>query len=201
MSATLPIQRLSGSQGIPYLPELARLRITVFREFPYLYEGNAAYEERYLQTYVNSPDSVIVLALDGDAVVGAASGLPLVDETPEVQRPFLEHSYDLNHLFYFAESVLLSQYRGLGLGVRFFQEREAHVRALGRFDTICFCAVQRPEDHPRRPPDYVPLDRFWNKRGYVKHPELHTTFSWRDLDEREESPKPMVFWMKSLKAT
>jgi hypothetical protein len=84
--------------------------------------------------------------------------------------------------------------------VRFFEEREAHARELGCFDFICFASVQRPADHPRRPPDYVPLDRFWTRRGYEKHPELHTTFSWRDLDEAKESPKPLVFWLKRLEA-
>ena len=29
-----------------------------------------------------------------------------------------------------------------------------------------FCAVQRPSDHPERPPGYAPLDPFWRKRGY-----------------------------------
>ncbi len=79
-----------------------------------------------------------------------------------------------------------------------FEEREAHVRERGRFEAICFCAVQRPDDHPRRPAGYAPLDAFWNRRGFVRHPELRTTFSWRDLDEEAESPKPMVFWLKTL---
>ena len=82
--------------------------------------------------------------------------------------------------------------------MRFFEEREAHAAALKRFDWTCFCAVLRPYDHPRRPADHVPLDRFWNKRGYRKHPELTTTFSWQDLDETSKSPKPMVFWLKRL---
>ena len=102
-------------------------------------------------------------------------------------------------LFYSGESVLLPEYRGRGLGRRFFQEREAHVRALGRFETVCFCAVQRPAHHPRRPVDYQPLDALWTRQGFVKHPELCATFSWRDLDEAAESPKPMVFWLKSLR--
>lgn len=37
MSERLRIQRLSGGHINAYLSELARLRITVFREFPYLY--------------------------------------------------------------------------------------------------------------------------------------------------------------------
>jgi len=58
--------------------------------------------------------------------------------------------------------------------------------------------VERPTDHPRRPPDYVPLDAFWQKRGYRKHPDFTTTFSWKDLDETTETAKPMTFWIKPL---
>ena len=198
MSDSLRIQRLSGSDINACLPELARLRIQVFREFPYLYDGSAAYEEKYLQTYVDAPDSVMVLVWDGDRVVGASSGLPLEAEPPTVIEPFLAHGYDPRRIFYYGESVLLPEYRGRGLGKRFFEEREAHARALGHFAIACFCAVERPVDHPRRPAGYVSLAPLWNQQGFVRHPELHTTFSWQDLDESVESPKPMVFWLKRL---
>jgi GNAT superfamily N-acetyltransferase len=141
---------------------------------------------------------VIVLAIDGERVVGASTGLPMEAETEEVKRPFLERGYDPKGMFYFGESVLEHAYRGQGVGVRFFEEREAHARALGRFAWTCFCAVQRPADHPRRPPDYVPLDDFWRRRGYAKHPELSTTFSWREVGEQAQSAKPMVFWLKRI---
>jgi len=198
MTEKLRVRRVSGSDINAYLPELARLRIRVFREYPYLYEGSVAYEERYLKTYVNVPDSVMALVWDGDRVVGASSGLPLEVETPEAIEPFIAHGYDPRRIFYFGESVLLPEYRGQGLGKRFFEERETHVRGLARFDTVCFCAIERPADHPRRPADYVPLDQFWKRRGFVKHPELRTTFSYRELDEEAETPKPMVFWLKPL---
>ena len=77
------VRRLSGGDIDAFLPELARLRIRVFREYPYLYEGSAAYEEKYLKTYANVPESVMVLVWDGGRVVGASSGLPLEVETPE----------------------------------------------------------------------------------------------------------------------
>ncbi|MDQ2696297.1 MAG: GNAT family N-acetyltransferase [Pseudomonadota bacterium] len=194
----LRIQRLVGRQIAGRLADLAQLRITVFREFPYLYAGSADYEASYLQTYVDSPDSVIVVVLDGERVVGASSGIPLAHEVADFQRPFRERGYAVERIFYCAESVLLPDYRGHGLGVRFFAEREDHARRLGRFEWVCFCAVERPADHPRRPAGYVPLDAFWRRRGYGKHPELQTTFSWRDLDEAAASPKPMVFWLKRL---
>ncbi|MDX5333910.1 MAG: GNAT family N-acetyltransferase [Gammaproteobacteria bacterium] len=192
------IERLRGNAILPWIPELARLRIQVFREFPYLYDGDADYEARYLRTYMDSPDSVVVLVFDGERIVGASTGLPLADETENVIAPFREADMDVAHIFYFGESVLLPEYRGQGLGVRFFTEREAHARELGGFDLACFCAVDRPADHPRRPAGYTPLDRFWEKRGYRRHPELRAAFAWQDLDEDGESSKPMTFWLKRL---
>ncbi|MDF1589676.1 MAG: GNAT family N-acetyltransferase [Gammaproteobacteria bacterium] len=194
----LTLKRLSGDALVRYIPELAQLRIQVFRDFPYLYDGDLAYEETYLQTYIQAPDSVIVLAFDGDKVVGASTGIPLKYETDDVKKPFIDAGYDVDKVFYCGESVLISSYRGQGAGVAFFDHREAHARDIGSFEFSCFCGVQRPEDHPARPADYVPLDNFWRKRGYEKHPELNTTFSWKELDEDDESPKPMTFWMKKL---
>ena len=194
----LRLQRLSGEQLNQYIPELARLRIQVFRDWPYLYDGDLDYEQTYLQTYIQSPDSVIVLAFDDDKVVGASTGIPLKYETDDVKQPFIDAGYDIDTVFYCGESVLISSYRGQGAGVAFFEHRENHAQQVGGFEYSCFCGVQRPDDHPRRPADYKALDSFWRKRGYEKHSELNTTFNWKELDEIEESPKPMTFWMKKL---
>ena len=192
------LERLTGARLAGLLPELARLRITVFRAYPYLYDGSLAYEERYLGTYAATPDSVVVGAFAGDRVVGASTGLPLASEPEALTRTFTEHGYVVGEVFYFGESVLLDEYRGQGIGVGFFAEREAHARALGRFTRAAFCAVVRPADHPRRPAGYVPLDAFWRKRGFAPVPGLVGQISWRDLDEATESAKPMQFWTKQL---
>ena len=194
----LNLIRLSGPELTRYIPELAQLRIQVFRDWPYLYDGDLAYEEKYLQTYIEAPNSVIVLALDDDKVVGASTGIPLQYETDEVKQPFIDAGFDIDRIFYCGESVLLSHYRGQGAGVAFFEHREQHAQSIGNIEYSCFCGVQRPDDHPARPSDYIPLDNFWRKRGYEKHPELNTTFSWKELGEADESPKPMTFWMKKL---
>ena len=201
MSDSLTIRRLTGSDPElrAFLPDLARLRIEVFRDFPYLYDGTVEYEEKYLETYTDCPESIVVLVLDGDRAVGATTGLPMDAETEEFRKPFVEAGHDPSRIFYCAESVLLPAYRGRGVYPKFFAEREGHARALGRFDLCTFCCVQRPDDHPLRPADYVPLDRIWSKFGYVKHPELTTTYDWKDVDSAEESAKPMVFWLKSLR--
>jgi len=193
----LTIQSFSGSDAAPFFDDLARLRITVFRDFPYLYHGDSDYERQYMEIYARSEGSVFILAIDNGLVVGASTGTPMISETDEVQAPFLAAGLDPQEFFYFGESVLLPDYRGQGIGVKFFEGREAQAKRLGlRYAT--FCAVERPLDHPRRPVDYAPLDAFWAKRGYTHHPALRTSFTWRDLDETVESPKPLSFWIRDL---
>lgn len=194
----LKVIRISGHELNEHLLDVAQLRIRVFRDFPYLYDGDFDYEKRYLQTYTESQGSVVVLAMDDDKVVGASTALPLQHETHEVKAPFVAAGYAIDNIFYFGESVLLPEYRGRGVGVAFFENREAHARDTGSFAQCCFCAVQRPTDHPLRPVDYQPLDVFWRRRGYQEQSNLVAHYSWKDVGEQEESPKPMVFWMKSL---
>lgn len=194
--STVRIQVVTGSEVLPWLHDLAALRIRVFREFPYLYDGSMAYEREYLTEYADSERGLIVLALDGPQVVGCSTGLPLTEADPAFAKPFADHGRTIEDVFYFGESVLENGYRGHGLGHRFFDEREAHAAGLG-YPVTAFCAVARPPDHPLRPDNYRPLDVFWNKRGYRKHPELEARFSWKDIDQPEESPKSLVFWLRT----
>jgi GNAT superfamily N-acetyltransferase len=196
--SAIRIERLTGERLHELLPELARLRITVFRAFPYLYDGSLDYEQRYLRTYVEAADSVIVVAFDGETAVGASTGLPLAHEPESLTTPFAEHGFDPAKVFYFGESVLLPEFRGHGIGVGFFREREAYARLLGRFVWAAFCGVVRPADHPRRPEDYVPLDAFWRRRGFSPVDGMLGAISWRDLGEAVETTKPMQFWVKRL---
>jgi len=194
---TITILRMTGEKLRQYLPELARLRIEVFKDYPYLYEGSLDYEQKYLARYVKARTGTIVIALDGEQIVGASTALALEEEDDYIIAPFRQLGMDISKIFYFGESVLLSQYRGQGIGVKFFAEREAAARQGGFLKTY-FCAVKRPEDHPLRPQAYQPLDNFWQKRGYKRCPELVASFSWKDLGDEQETIKPMVYWMKEL---
>ena len=192
------IERLTGSALAAAVPELARLRMMVFRDWPYLYDGTLDYEQEYLATFSSATGAVLVAAYDAGAMVGAATAAPLLESAEEFAAPFRAHGDDPAQIFYFGESVLLKAHRGKSLGHLFFDHREAHARSFGRFTLAAFCAVQRPADHPLRPQDYVPLDAFWRKRGFEKVDGLTTSFSWKDVDEPEETAKPMQFWLKTL---
>ena len=194
----LSFLRCSGREIAAHIESLAALRIRVFRDFPYLYDGDIDYEREYLATYVHASRSLAFLVHDGEALIGATTALPLADEEPAFRQPLAEAGFDVARVFYFGESLLLPGYRGRGLGHRFFDEREAWARAAGEFDTACFCAVQRPDDHPLRPAGYVPLDAFWRKRGYRRRDDITAVYRWQDIDCTAETDKRLTFWLRSL---
>jgi GNAT superfamily N-acetyltransferase len=119
------------------------------------------------------------------------------DHAPEFGAPFRDLGIPLEKILYGAESVLLRPYRGIGLGHRFIDLREAHARALGRTH-VAFCSVIRPENHPARPAVYRPNDAFWRGRGYETLPGVVARFSWKDLGEAVETEKELQFWMRAL---
>ena len=199
MNPGITVRRLCGAGIVPWLDEVARLRVAVFRDWPYLYEGDPAYEREYLQAYADSAESVVVLAFDGDRVVGASTGLPLADDSAEFRKPFLDAGRPVDEVFYFGESVLLPAYRGQGLGHRFFDEREAHAASLGRFTFTAFCAVDRDPTDPRRPPGHRGNEAFWEKRGYVRQSGLTVRLAWREIGEDKPSEKPLTFWLRRVR--
>lgn len=191
------IRCCSGAEARRHLDVVADLRIAVFRDWPYLYDGDAGYEREYLEAYAASSDSVLVLAFDGDRVIGASTGLPLADDTAEFRAPFDDCGIDVERVFYFGESVLLPAYRGRGIGHAFFDHREAHARSFGRFAATAFCAVDRDVDDPRRPAGHRGNEAFWNKRGYVRRADMTMCLTWNEIGHGEIGHS-LTFWTRPL---
>lgn len=193
----LTVRPLTGPDLERHLDAVAGLRITVFRDWPYLYDGSLDYEREYLQTYRDSPGALLVGAFDGERLVGASTSTPMEDHAEEFAAPFRALDLALDNILYGAESVLLPEYRGLGLGHRFFDLREDHARTLNR-SHVAFCSVVRPDTHPMRPAVYRTNDAFWLGRGYRTLPGVMAEFSWRDVGDAGETRKPLQFWMRAL---
>lgn len=189
--------KVVGPEVEKYLDHVAQLRIRVFRDYPYLYDGTPEHEQEYLGRYLRAKDFALILAQDGELVVGASTCLPLSQETDEIRQPLVEAGYDDNEVLYLGESVLDKAYRGGGIGKSFFRLREAHGHHLQK-TLACFCAVDRPADHPLRPADYRPLHTFWQKEGYRPLANIQARLFWKDVEREAETEKALTFWIKQL---
>ncbi len=195
--STIQVRTFTGEGLHQYIQDLALLRMEVFRDFPYLYDGTLAYEKNYLRTYIEATQSAVIVAFDENRVIGASTCIALAEEEPPIKQAFAASSFPINTVMYLGESVLKKSYRGKGIGVEFFRQRESYARQLDK-QYAAFCAVIRPEDHPLRPANYHPLHQFWQNRGYHLYPDIKVKMQWKDVDQEESTAKELVFWIKSL---
>ena len=117
------------------------------------------------------------------------TGLPLAHEPASLTQPFVDHGFDVAKVFYFGESVLLPDYRGHGIGVGFFREREAHahtsaasarlLRASGRPSPAGRCCAARRLQGAARA---APIEA------------LVGSISWRRPRRRPRRPSCLQFW-------
>ena len=194
-SDTIRMLALRGAELLDHLDAIAKLRIAVFRDWPYLYQGDLDYERDYLAAYAKSADSFCALALADGQPVGASTGIPLSDDAPGSDQAFVDAGLPPDQVFYFGESVLLPAWRGCGIGHRFFDLREQHAHDLGRFRWTAFCAVRREADDPRRPPGHRDNDHFWLGRGYVKQPGMSCELNWKEVGADQSTPHRLDYWL------
>lgn len=191
------VRALTGAELEAHLDDVARLRIAVFRDWPYLYDGTLDYERAYLTTYRDNPGALLVGAFDAGILVGASTSTFMEDHAEGFAAPLRQMGLPAGSILYGAESVLLPAYRGQGLGHRFFDLREDHARAHGR-SHVAFCSVLRPGAHPLCPETYRTNDAFWTGRGYAKLPGVLAEFAWKDVGDAQETVKPLQFWMRAI---
>lgn len=194
---SISVRTLDPGEVQDRIADLARLRIAVFREWPYLYDGDAGYESGYLASFAAAPHAVLVAAFDGDDIIGMATASPLSAQGAAVLEPVAAHGFDVPTTFYFGESVLLPEWRGRGIGHAFFDQREAGARRAWAAHAT-FCSVIRPDDHPMRPEGARSHAAFWTARGYREVPGLVCTMHWADLGEAGETPHRLQFWSRAL---
>lgn len=192
------IRSFTGAGLKPYIHSVAKLRMEVFRDYPYFEEPDLDHETRYLKKLATCKEAIAVLIFDNTTLVGASLGYPLSIEEPAIQRPFKDKHLDIDSFYVFGDSALLKHYRGRGIGHHFYDARETHVRHYKKFKHICFCVPDCNESDPQRPKDYIPLHDFWRKRGYVHHPEMKCYLSWVQTDETHPSERRMGYWIKDL---
>lgn len=193
----ITVHTLDAARIVSCIRELARLRIAVFREWPYLYDGDAEYESSYLAAFAAAPHAVLVAAFDADCIVGMATASPMAAQNAAIRSPVAAYGFDVEQMFYFGESVLLAPYRGRGVGHAFFDAREAGARNAGA-TTAAFCAVMRNAIHPQRPKSARSHDRFWSGRGYAQIPDLTCTLNWQDMGDSAQTPHRLQFWHRAL---
>ena len=191
----MKLEVIGGEKIKDVIDELGIFRISIFKEYPYLYDGNLDYERKYLSRYSNTSDSFLLLARDSQGILGAATGIPLINDEPEFIEPFKDQNLD--EIFYLGELMIRNDNRGQGLGSLLLRNLLDLIDKK-RFKAVCLYTVDRGDNHPLKPESYQSPDSLWRKFGFEKHPSHVVYFSWQDLGNVVETEKPMNEWIKNL---
>jgi len=181
---------------------VAGLRIRVFRDYPYLYDGNRAYEEHYLQGLARNERSLVAVARVDGAVVAAATALPLGNDAEilaGIDRQFAKLGLDARDYYYYSEIVVDAAHRGRGIAREFYRRRRDRAIALG-YRKVCFAAIVREPGVLPAPADYFDPAPMWTALGFVQHPDISVTFRWPTLTPAgtQEIDHRLVFWLSDL---
>ena len=188
------IRTFTGASLKTYATSMAKLRTEICKERPFLCKATVEEETTYLRKLSEQKDAIAVLVFDGSIIVGASIGAPFESQDPEFLKIFQEKGLNPHQFYYFGQSVLSDPYRGRGLGHHFFDIREQHVKHLKRFKSIWFLSIMPSHKHDIDPTSEISsLFSFWEKRGYIKHPDLIIHKSGN-----KESSKTLMFWTKDI---
>lgn len=200
--STLRLETHLGPAILPYVRDVAAMRIEGFRDFPYLYEGTYEYEAKYLEGYAKEPRAMLIRVLDGDRLAAVATSTPLAssaDIVAEAPERFAALGHDPATFYYYAEILVKKAFRGRGIAEMIYRERERWAKQWG-YENLCLAVVQRPPDHPLRPADYKSPERIWIRHGFTKT-SVEIVYNWPTIlpgGKVEELDNPMTFWMRVL---
>ncbi|MEB3702292.1 GNAT family N-acetyltransferase [Candidatus Bealeia paramacronuclearis] len=173
---TISIEIFKGPEGAPYIPKLAQMRVKEFFNFPYLYVGNVEEDAQYSQYYSQTPQGLILCAVEENEMVGILSGLPFSAPVAFL-KSWRNHAkaqgVDLSEAYYAGELIIEEAHRKKGLASQLMKHLEDEAKKMGYKNLAGITAI-RAENHPLRPQNYSSADLVWPKLGFQKAP---VTFS------------------------
>ncbi len=189
------MQIIRGQEIENHIEQLGRFRIEIFKEYPYLYDGDLAYERAYLSRYSMNPESFLIVIQDNLGVIGACTGIPLNGEDQEFQNAFAGENRD--EIYYIGEVMLRKDARGKKMGSKLLATALSLIDSR-KYKIVSLCTVDRGSNHPQRPESYCSPEYLWTKYGFVKSFNLLAFFAWKDIGQKIETRKPMNIWLKAL---
>lgn len=166
----LSIEVIKGKNIAQYAKYIASLRLMMFKEFPYLYDGTLEQEEKYLSFYSDSPDGTLILAKQDDCIVGLLTGMPvnkICELIPDFKKILTENKRNTQPAYYYGEALVLPAYRGQGILTKMFQEEDNAIKKMGYNIAYGITAI-REKDDSRRPVNYRDTDTLWTHLGLIK---------------------------------
>lgn len=198
------IEVFKGAEAAPYIRPLSEMRLKVFCEFPFLYVGNMEDDLAYTQMFSTSSQGMLVVAFEGDTIVGIRSGMPVKSEKAGPLdegkcRQLEAHGIKAEEYYYCGEIIVEPAFRKKGIATQLMRKFIEEVKALGFPGMIAILSI-RPSHHPLRPQIYFEGGTFLSKYGFIKSPVVFTAqYPTRQPDGTvKKQQNKLACWIKEL---
>lgn len=201
-TTTIDIKLFHGKEISNWIEAVANLRISEFKKFPYLYVGNIETETKYLTGYSQDDYSIFAIAFCNNEIVGITTGIPLLSTagvTTDMPEIFKKNGIDPSDYYYCGEFIVLPQYRGRGIAKKLFTAQVNYAKQCG-YKNLFLMTVDREENHPLKPHDYISTDSLWEKFGFVKT-NMKLQQAWPTIladNNIVNADNVLSFWVKKL---
>lgn len=140
--AQFKYQEFFGLEIQGHITEVAHFRIKYFCEYPYLYVGTSAYEQKYLQGYCADPQSILIqVRTEVGSLVAVSTAIPLVtksDILTGASEMFQSAGFQTDEIYYYGKIILDHSVRGKGIASKVYsmQEKFAKQRVFNELRSL-----------------------------------------------------------------
>lgn len=191
-----------GKDSLDYIETISKLRIEIFKEYPYLYKGDLAYENNYMQGYTQDKRAMIVIAKVDGVLAGVSTGIPLISDSEivaDAKKCFSQQDVEIGDYYYYGEVIVLPEFRGMSLTTKLYEAQNELVKSWG-YKHVCILTVVREPDHPLKPNNYVSKDKMWEHLGFFRR-KLTVDYHWPTIQPDKSVQNvnnTLEFWAKDL---
>lgn len=155
--------------------EIGALRIEIFREWPYLYEGEIEEASTYLKDYIKDESGRLITLENEGEILGMVTGIAVAFYDAHLLAETSPRYY------YWGDFILKKAYRGHQLGQQLFDAAREVFKTLD-FDTLLMAMIKRDAFDPRRPKEARDMREFAKKVGF-KSNGVSLFYKWREIGE------------------
>lgn len=199
---SISVEIVVGSDIQKYIDYVSALRISTFKDYPYLYKGSLNYEKKYIENYILDNKATLAFAKVNNKIAGISTGIPLASNSEivkDIQVIFHKNNIDISRYYYYGETIVLPAYRRQGLTTMLYQKQNELVRNWG-FKYTTILTVMREDDDPLKPKGYQKPDEIWKHLGFYKN-GLVCAHNWPTIQksgEVIEAYNKLELWVKNL---
>lgn len=193
--SSLDIRAYHGDELLKWVNIIAEMRISEFRNFPYLYAGNIEIEKKYLTSYTQDIKSAVIIASYQDKIAGILTGMPLtshLDPVNGAKELFIKNGLNPLEYYYCGEFIVKPEFRNQGIAKMLYIKQVEYAKKQ-RFKKFCLMTV----DRSKKPPSYFDTELLWKKLGFIKT-DMKVKLSWPTINENqsiEDREHVLTFWI------